>query len=215
MGRKTAWIAMAVLISALLVTLGGAWSTPATDAQTEPESDPTLSALYTQVADQGTRIAELETQVASLNANVDLLTASVAGLLADAPANDPEPTAIVEPTATAAPTTFEITGTLALGPGRFFALGSRFEDGVGCTGDGAYNDIAQSVEVTINSGSGEIVGVGELSEGLVVDEACTFTFSVTVRRSDFYMVQILGYDAPVYSIEELEAMGWQVSLRIG
>lgn len=41
---------------------------------------------------------------------------------------------------------------------------------------------------------------------------CRFSFEVTVPEAAFYVVEVAGYESPVWSGDDPEAAGWEVEL---
>lgn len=100
-----------------------------------------------------------------------------------------------------------------------------------CAGTNGYDDFGPGMNVTVRDGEGKIVGVGntealteadrtgiwaddvEFSEGSTV--SCVVKFTVEVKPSEFYSVEVGSRGELTYSADELEASGWHVELSLG
>jgi hypothetical protein len=73
----------------------------------------------------------------------------------------------------------------------------------------------QGDQVRVLSGSGEILGVGSISESELVSMIeCRLYFTVEdVGRADFYTVEVSGRGGPTWSRDEMVELDWSVALR--
>ena len=88
--------------------------------------------------------------------------------------------------------------------------------GLGCRGDGGYDDLKWGTPV-VRDESGRILATGSLSAGREqADQACEFNLLVdNVPRADFYEIEVSHRGALSYSHDELETLGWNVGFSIG
>jgi hypothetical protein len=114
--------------------------------------------------------------------------------------------------ATAAPTeSHDIDGTFTL-----HAQEGNFASN--CTGDGGYSDIARGMGLTLKDGEGKILATTRLGSGEATDDRqeCVFDFTFTdVPDAEFYVLESSRRGEQTYSIEDLEAADWTLSLEIG
>lgn len=120
--------------------------------------------------------------------------ALLAATLTGCSSGDQEP-APVAATASAAPTTRTVTGTLLLDD----ANGFDWTSATGCFGVGGYEDVRAEAPVTITDGAGATVGLAKLKQGILetapgasAAHACKFTFTVTdvPTGKGFYGVEV-------------------------
>lgn len=104
-----------------------------------------------------------------------------------------------------------------------------------CWGAGGYDDFAAGMNVTIRDQDGKIVGTGdaralgprdldndarelqlaaEWAEAHAYD-ACVLAFELPVKSADFYAVEVGRRGELTYSHDELESVGWFVTLELG
>jgi hypothetical protein len=92
------------------------------------------------------------------------------------------------------------------------------EAGDVCTGEGGYSDVSSGTEVVVTDQAGEIVGVGRLREGLIIDVnyGCRFEFTVDVPPGlPFYTVEVGRRGELTYTLAEMEADRWFLDLSVG
>jgi hypothetical protein len=123
------------------------------------------------------------------------LAAGLAGLIVGAGGvglawgltSDPAPAPIAVPSTTVAVATFTLTGTMELAGATHWRRVSTQ-----CEGINGYDDIAEGTSVTVYSGSGQVVGTGQLTDGVVFGTRCSL--SVLVEKvplgSDFFQVEV-------------------------
>jgi hypothetical protein len=96
------------------------------------------------------------------------------------------------------------THTLYLKLGVFDYIGNP------CLGTGAASDIGPGTSVTVQNGSGSIVGTTSLGNGNVSGGVCYFNASVPVSQTNFYQVKIgSGHGSQTYSLAQLEQDSWR------
>lgn len=69
-------------------------------------------------------------------------------------------------------------------------------------------------QVRVTDGSGQMLGTGTVSEGLLVGQSrCQSTFTVRgVGRANFYEIELGGTPGPTWSREELQQLSWQIGV---
>jgi hypothetical protein len=113
-----------------------------------------------------------------------IIGAGGVGLAWGLTSSGPSPAAAPTPTEAA---TFTLTGTMEVtGIKNWRRVSTQ------CEGIGGYDDIGESTSVTVYSGSGQVVGTGRLTNGVVFGASCSF--SVMVEKvpvgSDFFQVEV-------------------------
>ncbi len=123
-----------------------------------------------------------------------------------------------------------IRGTLTLTEGfyppRYQPWGETlYFDGDLCYGKGGYDDIKEGAQVTIRDETDTVIAAGRLSEGQIkttelgldlVSADCIFLFEVTdVPSANFYTVEVSHRGGLTYSLDEMDALDWEVSLSLG
>ena len=89
-----------------------------------------------------------------------------------------------------------------------------------CYGTGGFEDIEESMPVTIKDGQGKILALGKTSygkrpKGQYSEVTCTFYFQVNnVPKSDFYSIEVGRRGQLNYSYEELKSKNWKVSFSL-
>lgn len=80
---------------------------------------------------------------------------------------------------------------------------------------GGFSDIVPGAQVTVRDGSGQIVGLGELSGGTFGRDGCMFNFAVVnLPDVDFYSVEVSHRGAISYAATDLESRSWTVAYRL-
>ena len=92
-----------------------------------------------------------------------------------------------------------------------------------CYGVGGYDDMSPGQQVRILNGSGDVIGVAELSNGVfqksgtifsyIHQDACTFSAKVELPYADVY--QIEGRGNWTVTFEELKESDWILDLELG
>jgi hypothetical protein len=112
-----------------------------------------------------------------------------------------------------------ITGTFLLSNGEL----PDDRDAGGCSGTGGYADIKVGTGVVVRDAEGTIVGTAALA----IDPngpapfasgnyQCGYAFTVAgLPDSAFYQVEVASRGALTYSLADLEAKAWRVSLDLG
>lgn len=141
------------------------------------------------------------------------------------------PETTTAPTTTAAPVN-TIRGSFELFDSEIFGGWDT------CSGTGGYDDIGSGMRVTVRSGDGTVLGVGdtrqvrppdlksddewlssiaeEAREDAAADRSCVVVFEVPdVPVSDFYSIEVGSRGELTYSHAEMEADEWIVALSIG
>lgn len=112
------------------------------------------------------------------------------------------------------PTAHMLTGSITLIDSD---LGGNADN---CYGTGGYDDIRESMTVTVRDGAGKILAVGDTDAGKAPGSAdffvqCVFEFQVDgIPPSDFYSVEVGRRGELNYSFEEMEESDWTVSLSM-
>jgi len=114
----------------------------------------------------------------------------------------------------AAPATFQVSGTLTLAEGQFITT----DDIGGCRGQGGFDDLALGAAVTITDASGAVVAVSQLSgmnAGDGMQGTCELAFSVPniPAGKGFYGVEVSHRGAVKY--EEAKLKAGPVELTVG
>jgi hypothetical protein len=111
------------------------------------------------------------------------------------------------PSATPEPSTHVVAGTLTF----------TEPNPPSCDGQGGYADIRAGADLLVVDGGGATIGKGTLSQGTGIrGGGCVFSFLAEgVPEAPFYSVRIGDRDGPTWTLEEMEALGWSVSLTIG
>lgn len=79
-----------------------------------------------------------------------------------------------------------------------------------CIGTGGASDIGPGTSVTVQNGSGSIIGTASLGGSSVSGGVCYFTVAVPVPQTNFYVVKIgSGHGSQTYSLAQLEGDGWR------
>jgi len=110
--------------------------------------------------------------------------------------------------------------------GEFILLDSDIGGSISnCYGTGGYSDIRANMAVTVKDGTGNILatettGIGRAPDTFtykskVLFVTCQFDFSINVPKADFYSISIGRRGELNYSLEEMKANGWKVSLSLG
>lgn len=91
------------------------------------------------------------------------------------------------------------------------------KENVPCEGKRGYDDMVDGGAVTIKSGKGETLAVGNIKGGLVTaSHGCGFIFEVPdVADSDFYRIAVGHRDGVEFSRGDLAAQGWIATLSLG
>jgi hypothetical protein len=143
-----------------------------------------------------TRIERLETRVSSLEATI-------------AAGNGGTPEASEMHT---------ITGTVVIPGSQHFAIEGRgpYDVGDPCFGDAGFDDIRSGASVRARDEAGNIVGLGRLNTGALVDigtaRGCEFSWTVKVEDASFYVFDVANCGGPSFTRAELEEAGWSVEL---
>lgn len=130
------------------------------------------------------------------------------------------PTGSVGPTSSPTPTPLPtpkrgtLTGTFTLVDKDIDRVGSS------CSGSGGYSDFAPGMNVVVKDEGGKIIGTSSTTPGPVPDEyasvTCVLEFTVEdLPDAKFYSVEIGRRGDLTYSREELDDMGWNLSLSLG
>jgi hypothetical protein len=98
--------------------------------------------------------------------------------------------------------------------------GSR--DG-GCQALGGYSDVKEGVPVTLKDGEGRLLGTSTLGSGTLGNtpdspdqRACVFGFSFSdIPQVPFYTVEIGRRGEVSYSLADLQARSWTISVKLG
>jgi hypothetical protein len=208
-----------VLLAAVVLgaaSLGFSYSSAPAEVALAQDGDAdlvaTIEALQKQVADQDARVAALER-------SVDELRRVVGALTAETPESNPE--AEVEEASEA---THTLTGSFSIlsngerVPSNDNFMKVFFTGTDNCFGQNGFEDLQGEMSVVVMDGAGTVIATGRTEEGLhdQFENVCEFAFTVEdVPTSAFYSIRIGRRDGPTYSIEELEAMGWNIELSIG
>lgn len=85
-----------------------------------------------------------------------------------------------------------------------------------CTGEGGYDDLRIGASITVMDGDGSIIGTGWIESATRIGTFCQFVGTVAdVPEVDFYQFKVSHRGAPSYSLSEMKANDWTVSLSIG
>lgn len=154
----------------------------------------------------------------------------------------PQPTVVATPTGTPTPTpaqltpavptpapvTHSITGTMAINA--LLTTEDLARQGSGgipsqeknCRPDGDYDKVVAGVPVVVLDQAGTVVGATTLKRGspaftvLNPSMACQFAFGIgDVPDAAFYSISVGSWEGPTYSLADMQAMDWQVSLTLG
>ncbi len=188
-----------VVLAVILGTVIGArivLISPAADAQDRTEER--LNALETRVAEQDARIQALEDRP-------------------EGPGRAPTAAGAATPPSPV----YTITGDYRL---RLDIDGESLLGG-SCTGWGVYRDIKEGTPIIVNSGSGQIIGYGQLGAGVVVTADtepatnvlhCLFPLEIaSLPKADRYVIQVGTRTRETFMFSRLESEGWQVHLSLG
>ncbi len=100
-----------------------------------------------------------------------------------------------------------------------FTLKDSFsgDEGEYCAGNGGYDDISSSTQVTVSNGEGNIVAVGNLGSGSVDDIGnCLYKFTISnIPRSKVYQFEVSHRGKVVFSHDQLVADDYEVELQLG
>ena len=126
-------------------------------------------------------------------------------------------TATVPPTF-AAPSTYTLTGTLALPPYEVTTYGALVGDP--CPGVfSTFADIVTGAQVIVTDGSGNTLGIGTLTGTLEPSShfgnqnTCVFAFDIgNLPRAAFYGLQFANRPKTLYSYDQLNSYGWSLTL---
>jgi hypothetical protein len=97
----------------------------------------------------------------------------------------------------------------------------RTSDGQPCkAADIGYSDIGKDTPVTVNDGSGAVVGRATLGEGrlrvtVLARQDCVYAFSLSLPDRDSYVVEVASRGSVTFSRADLQRAGWTVTLAIG
>lgn len=84
-----------------------------------------------------------------------------------------------------------------------------------CSDGGEYPvRFASGTRVVVSDESGKILATGELAGGTQDLSGCSFTFKVDVPDATAYQLKIGEVGGYATTRSELEAQGWQVSLKV-
>ncbi len=90
------------------------------------------------------------------------------------------------------------------------------EFGGTCTVGDGYKDISPGRSVTITDENGEVVGKGQLGEGVALEiYGCRFPFSVDVPNRKSYSIEVGDRGELTYSFEDMSENSWKVELSLG
>ena len=178
-------VGLALLVSVVVLAPVGA---PPTDAAQDDE------ALQTAVADLQTRVAVLESLVVA--------------------PTDPTPGIAATPSVGRT-----LRGSVPVETGVARTTGKP------CTSPRGFEDIATGTEVVVRDQEGRAIGRGALRSGRAVGDRdprdvvgtrqCEFGFEIAqLPDADFYSVSIGRRGEVTYSREDLERMGWVLSLTL-
>lgn len=85
-----------------------------------------------------------------------------------------------------------------------------------CAGDGGYDDLRIGTSITVRDGDGAVIANGMFTTAKKTGTTCTLTATIDdVPEVSFYQFDVSHRGAPSYSLEEMEASNWVVSLSIG
>lgn len=86
-----------------------------------------------------------------------------------------------------------------------------------CNGSGGYSDISAGGDVTLKDGNQHIIGSTALQGGTTTDGlTCTFTATAqSVPEVSFYSLTVGHRAAVTYSLSEIKADQWTVTLDMG
>jgi hypothetical protein len=86
----------------------------------------------------------------------------------------------------------------------------------GCEGTGGYSDIRPGAGVTLKDGDGKVLATSFLDSGSGTANSCSFTFSLAnVPEAPFYTVEISHRGQLSYSLSDMKAQDWSLSLTLG
>lgn len=234
--RKLAGLMAMILFALLLAACGDDEDTgDATEAATTAS---TVAALATEETDETATVedaTEAATEIATESAagtaldSTPVMAASPIGAMAT-PASEALPatvgTPVASPVAAASPVsgmavapvgaaasdaaTMSLSGEVTL-PGTAGETYVITEDG--CVGLNGYSDLRAGRQVVVRDESGTIIGVTEIAASDATD-ACSWTFSVDVPEADFYAVSIPMEVERVFSQEEVDASGGEITMPL-
>jgi hypothetical protein len=146
----------------------------------------------------GDRVSALETQVARLDHRVTVIEGA---------------TRIATLAATPGAEGHVLSGSIILKGSKSIWPSSN----VSCHGTDGFDDLVEGAQVLVLNGSGDILVVGRLQDGLSLSTyQCQFHFRVpNVPDSPIYTVRVGNRNGPTYSADDLDALNWTVELSIG
>jgi hypothetical protein len=97
---------------------------------------------------------------------------------------------------------------------------SGLPGGGACFASGGYGDIKTGVDVVLRNEAGAIIGTAALGAGSTSDPGpyvtCNFAFEIMgVPDAKFYVIKIGRRDGPTYSLDEMTAKSWNITLTLG
>ena len=87
----------------------------------------------------------------------------------------------------------------------------------GCTGVGAYADVAPGTPVTLTDGTGAVLGTAELGDPMTFGDAgCLYTFRLAhvPTTVDVYSLTVGGTEQGVSSRATMDASGWTTEVHL-
>ena len=107
--------------------------------------------------------------------------------------------------------TYTIEGSFGL----FDSDGFR-DAGLGCAGDGGFNDIGPGTPVRVRDGKGALIGSATLDTGVESGSLCLLSFTVPeVVKADYYEIEVGRRGSLGFSFSEMESSGWTVGFSLG
>lgn len=133
------------------------------------------------------------------------------------------------PGPTPSPATQTLTGQLVLSEEHIAEIDFYSST---CRGGGGYQDITVGASVIVRNQAEDVIATGDLGTGQRIggpparsvsllgytfgSKPCSFPFAVEIPRDfEFLHIGVSHRDGPIYSLQDLEASGWEVGITLG
>jgi hypothetical protein len=77
-----------------------------------------------------------------------------------------------------------------------------------------YAVITGGAEIDVKNASGTLIASGSLSNGVVNNGVCDFTFTIAVPVVSFYQIGMPNHGSVTYSMSEMNTSGWRAKLSL-